>query len=176
MRILLTCINLSITAIIILCSLIAFLLSFKNFKNEPLYVHPAFVPTFEQFKKDANKFNTTPLYSGLTTTFVDDIGGEILGYCLPKFNAVRISRAKWNKMGELNRKLLLYHEWGHCTLKREHVEEVDFLCPTSIMHPYLSPTISCYPSFKDWYDKELFTNPLNKDLINKGNYEAAHSI
>lgn len=154
---------------------ICYVLSVKNFKNEPLYIEEDFIVLFDAFKKDASKHNVIPRYSGLTTTFVNDIGDNILGYCLPRLNLVKISRKKWNNLSKIDRKLLLYHEWGHCTLKRDHTEDNGFLCPISIMHPYISPMSSCYLPFKEWYDRELFTNPNNTKLIDKENYETVYS-
>lgn len=156
----------------LLLSIIVSILSFKNFKNEPLYIENEFTPLFEEFAADAKKYEVVPVFSGLTTAFVDDIEGEVLGYCIPKFNTVKISRRKWNHLNNLSKKLLMYHEWGHCTLRREHTEESGFVCPISIMNPYINPTASCYSSFKEWYDRELFTNPNKTDLIKKENYEA----
>ena len=149
----------------VLLSILVYLLSLKNFKNEPLYVESEFIPLFNEFKEDAKKYKVTPVFSGLTTSFVDDMSDGILGYCVPKFNTVKISRKKWDRLDGLSRKLLMYHEWAHCTLKRDHTEDYGFLCPDSIMHPYIDPVTSCYLSFKEWYDRELFTNPNQTDLI-----------
>jgi hypothetical protein len=166
--------NAGITSFILVLFLFVTVLSFKNFKNEPLYIEKEFTGLFEAFQQDAKFYNVTPDYSGLTTTFVDDIRGDILGYCIPKFNTVKISRVKWNRFDTVKRKLLLYHEWAHCTLWRDHTEDTGFICPISIMHPYITPTASCYLSFKEWYDRELFTNPNKTKLINKENYETTH--
>ncbi len=166
--------NICVTILIVILFLFVFFLSFKNFKNEPLFIEKDFAEFFTAFKKDAQFYNVIPNYSGLTTTFVDDIEGDILGYCIPKFNTVRISRVKWNRFNNIERKLLLYHEWGHCTMRRDHTEDNGFICPISIMHPYINPIVSCYSTYKEWYDKELFTNPNKAELINKENYETTH--
>jgi hypothetical protein len=160
-----------VVAFMLLSSIIS-IISFKNFKNDPLYIEKEFVVTFEEFKNDAKKYEVIPEFSGLTTTFIDDAENGVLGYCIPAFNTVKISKKKWNTLSDLRKKLLLYHEWGHCTLLRDHVESDNLACPLSIMHPYINPTASCYPSLKEWYDRELFTNPYKTDLIKKENYEA----
>ena len=158
-------INAVIVVTFVLLSGIIFFLSFTNFKNDPVYIQEEFVIIFNEFRSDAKRHKVVPRFSGLTTTFVDDIENEILGYCIPAFNTVRISKKKWNTLSDLRKKLLLYHEWGHCTLRRNHLDSENLSCPLSIMHPYINPTASCYPSFNEWYDRELFTNPYKTDLI-----------
>jgi hypothetical protein len=168
-------IDLFVLVVFIVLVYTCYILTLKNFKNEPLYVEDEFIPLFNDFKKDAAKHSVVPYFSGLTTSFVYDIGGDVLGYCVPRLNLVKISKKKWDTLSQLNRKLLMYHEWAHCTLKRDHTEDNGFLCPISIMHPYISPTSSCYLAFKEWYDRELFTNPNKTKLIDKENYETVYS-
>lgn len=153
-------------------------LSIKNANNEPLYIEKDFRKLFSEFKKDAKKYKIVPEFSGLTTTFVDtiDLGEGVLAYCIPKFNTIKVSKQKWDNLSDVSRKILLYHEWAHCTLKRDHTDSsfnlFSFTCPTSMMNPYIEPTASCYLLFKEWYDKELFTNPLRMPVFKKEIYEA----
>jgi hypothetical protein len=171
MKFIYTLINIANTTILILLVAAVAFFSFKNATNQPLYIESDFQLLFEAFKKDAEFYKVTPKFSGLSIAFVKDIEGDILGYCIPKFNTVKISKLKWNRIGELERKLLIYHELAHCTLLRDHTADNGFICPISIMHPIITPSVACYPSFKDWYDRELFTNPNNTTLIDEENYE-----
>jgi hypothetical protein len=145
------------------------LIQFNINKNSPLLIDEQFLPFFEEFKKDAAKYDVTPNFKNMTTTFLPDISDNILAYCMPKFNTIKVSRKKWDTLDHISRKLLLYHEWGHCTLKREHVEDRDSkyisVCPDSIMYPYIDPIVRCYNINTNWYDKELFTNFNNREVI-----------
>lgn len=147
--------------------LVTVVIQSNNTNNDPLLIEPEFTSYFNDFKKDADKHQVTPLYSNLTTTFINDIKGDVLAYCIPKLNIVRVSRKRWNAMEGTSRKLLLYHEWAHCTLKRDHVDEFEIgvSCPSSIMYPYIDPMINCYTYNKDWYDFELFKNPNNRATL-----------
>ena len=170
MNILESLIDCFISALIILVCIASFLLQTSLHKNKPLYIDSEFSEYFEEFDSDSKKYKVVPYYSNLTTTFVNDIDNSILAYCIPKLNIVKVSRKKWNELDIESRKLLLYHEWGHCALRREHVTDDTsfntlYLCPSSIMHPYINPVRSCYQQGKSWYDKELFTNPNKKEII-----------
>ena len=73
-------------------------------------------------------------------------------------------------MNTQQRKTLLYHEWGHCALKREHTEDMRVpysFCPSSIMHPYMDPVGRCYSELEEEYLEELFTNPNNYPKISR---------
>lgn len=158
-----------IFTLLVAFSILSFLLQFNIKNNEPLVVDDEFLPFFEEFKKDAKKYQVTPDFSNMSTTFTGELSEGVLAYCLPKFNTIKVSRPKWNRLDVLSKKLLLYHEWGHCTLRREHViQEYNYgilTCPDSIMYPFIDPTVRCYDLSPQWYDKELFTNVNNREII-----------
>lgn len=161
-------IDLLVFFLIFVMACTTFIIQSNNNNNEPLVIETEFYPYFNQFKQDADAHKTIPRFSNLSTVFVNKLEGGVLAYCLPKFNTVKVSKERWNEMSSYDRKLLLYHEWGHCTLRREHVETYDSVpsgCPTSIMYPYMEPIIQCYKYNRQWYDFELFKNPNNRDII-----------
>lgn len=162
-------VDLFIIVVFIFTAIVTIVIQVNVKRNSPLYIDVEFVPYFKQFQKDANKYKKIPNFQNMTTTFIDDISGETLAYCLPKFNTIKVSRRKWNRLSTISKKLLLYHEWGHCALRREHVENtydtIMSVCPDSIMYPYIEPIQKCYHLNTDWYDKELFTNFNNRELF-----------
>ncbi len=140
--------------------------------NKPVYIDPEFQDYAKSFDKDSKKHDVKIDYYRLVTIFSNSTAQGQLGYCMPHLNLVVISRRSWQYLDNNSRKLLLYHEWGHCLLRREHVENsFDFptYCPMSIMHPYIEPSQRCYnKSTQEFYDRELFTNPYKFQLIPKG--------
>lgn len=160
-----------VTFFIVNCFLAVPLFYSKVF-NKPVYIDPEFQEHLNNFNKDSKKYNVDVSYYKLITVFSNNTSQGQLGYCMPHLNLVVISRKAWNYLDAHSRKLLLYHEWGHCLLKREHVEiSFDFptYCPMSIMYPYIEPSQRCYnKSTQEFYDRELFTNPYKFRLIPKG--------
>lgn len=158
-----------IIVILLFTSIVTYIIQTNIKKNNPLIIDKEFIPFFEAFKKDAEKYNVVPDFKNMTTTFTPELSENILAYCLPRFNSIKVSKAKWDRLDNVSRKLLLYHEWGHCTLRRDHVEDIHqnilSTCPDSIMHPYIDPIVKCYNINTDWYDKELFTNFNNREII-----------
>lgn len=142
-----------------------FMVAFSTALNAPIYIEPEFRSTFNQFSADANKYNTTPDFSKLITVFKNELSFGTAAYCIPNTNTVVVSYPVYKGLSDYGKKALLYHEWGHCTLKRDHVEvavELKFsTCPVSIMYPYIDPVEFCYPILEDLYVEELFTNPFN---------------
>jgi hypothetical protein len=62
----------------------------------------------------------------------------VLGICWRGGNhvpTIDIDPEHWKGMSMVERELLMFHEMGHCLLRRDHVEDY-----TSIMNPYLIRT------------------------------------
>ena len=164
-------IRMLIVTFITLNCLIAVPLFYSKVFNKPVYVEPQFTPFLKDFESDAKKHKINVNYYKLVTVFSDKTELGQLGYCMPHLNLVVISKRSWQHMDKTTKRLLLYHEWGHCLLKREHVEQsFDFptYCPYSIMYPFIEPSQRCYNNHKEFYDYELFNNPYKFKLIPKG--------
>lgn len=139
-------------------------LSISKFYNLPLYTDPTFIPYLEKFKKDSVKYNTPINLYKLTTTFRNKLSIGVAAYCMPSTNSVVVSRESWDMLSDAGKKALLYHEWAHCTLHRDHTEDRNIpysFCPKSIMYPYITDVEFCFTELEDQYIEELFTNPYN---------------
>lgn len=139
----------------------------SKISNTPVYTNDEFKQYLNQFRKDSVKFKTTPNFYKMVTVFKNQLPTGMLGYCIPSVNLVVVSRQVWNVMDEQERKILLYHEWGHCALQRAHVEilEAKTFCPDSLMYPYFNQLAKCYAQLEESYLEELFVNPHNYDKI-----------
>lgn len=97
---------------------------FKNTEEALKYV--------EEFKEDYFKYTGSTLQVHSSILFLPQL--EQLRYMATcsrikgKYNHIEISERSWNKLTPYQRKLLIYHELGHCELKSDHSREY-----TSIM-------------------------------------------
>jgi len=94
------------------------------------------VPYIEAFQKDAAYYGVScwgTLYVKVVNEFTfPGLGPQVVGVCYPHLG-VEISRSYWEDSTEWERKALMYHELGHCSLGLEHVQT------RSIMLPYIEP-------------------------------------
>jgi hypothetical protein len=169
MRLILHTLNLIIFTLLLATVSITTPYIYSKIANVPVYTHPEFIPYMDQFKKDAKKYKVKIDLFKLVTVFSDKVKMGIAAYCLPHSKVVVVSTKSWEGLNAAGKKALLYHEWGHCILRREHVEERSFptYCPVSIMYPYVDPMNRCYNSLKESYNRELFTNPHNFKLFSR---------
>jgi hypothetical protein len=145
---------------------------YSKFFNRPVYLEKEFISYFNQFKKDGKDYGVKVNSYRLITIFSKTYSINRLAYCMPSLNLVVVSKFHWDLMDTNTRKILLYHEWGHCILKREHVEQLypfPSYCPVSIMYPYIEPPKRCYNKVaEDYYNMELFINPFKFKKIPAG--------
>jgi hypothetical protein len=138
------------------------LIQYKKWKNDPIIIDEEFQSLFQSFKKDSEKYKVDAQFTDLTITFSPFSLGQAAATCYPALNTIYVSREEWDLLDESGKKILIYHELGHCVLGRLHevhtYEKEQAYCPTSIMFPYLDPTVKCYEVYEDLYIEELFTN------------------
>jgi hypothetical protein len=145
--------------------------SISKFFNLPIYIDEKLIPLFNEFKKDNEKYKAGASYYKLTTTFAKKLPTGIAAYCRPVTNTVVVSSEVWDRLSTQGRKALLYHEWAHCTLRRDHTTDlmVPFnSCPRSIMYPYVDNVERCFDELEEEYIEELFTNPYNYEKFSRG--------
>lgn len=163
--------NLSLMMLTIITILISLPFAISEFTNTPVYIHPEFEKTFNEFREDAKKYKVNLNLSKLITIFSHKVEDGTAAFCIPKTNTIVVSSSIWSTLNDNARKALLYHEWGHCILKREHVELYSFAplqCPISIMYPYIDPMNLCYnKDNQESYNRELFTNPYGFETFSR---------
>lgn len=107
----------------------------------------SFVKSFEdEYFKDAGS---------ILMLLTDDVTpAHAVGTCDGGYT-VRIRKSFWLISSDLTKKALIYHELGHCILRRHHNNALyPDGCPKSIMNAYLV-TDSCYNSHLNELDYEL---------------------
>jgi len=95
--------------------------------------------------------------------FIQGIEGAIVGQCQHKEdepNVILLDRNYWDNATEDEKVLIVFHELGHCVLKKEHNDQKDAngFC-LSIMHSSSQVCkIDFSPTERDSYFDELFNN------------------
>jgi hypothetical protein len=147
---------------LILMSLVIF--TTCNKPAEPS-VDTALLPYFNKFQVEGAKrgvsfdYNTDKI-SGAILKFKTN---DIIGQCVHSESdpsTVRINISFWNKATDFEKEFYVFHELGHCFLKREHISTADSrgFC-NSIMHS--NPGICKFiynDSTRATYIDELFSN------------------
>lgn len=132
---------------------------------------PAFTPYVDSFRavmadqhvaKYAQRWNVTLKFGDPTVANTGecdqgDVQGEII-----------IDKGHWDSFGSDERKLIIYHELGHCVLGRKHVPtfhtENNVFVPDSIMYPDPRSVVTAYRLYPSRYEAELVaglpTDPL----------------
>jgi hypothetical protein len=75
------------------------------------------------YKIDMDRMN---LEINFTSTLVENVSGQCT-HNTTKPNQVEISSSKWTNLNELQKEYLMFHELGHCILKRSHLDTKDEL-------------------------------------------------
>ena len=126
-------------------------------------VEDALKPYFVRFQIEAEA-------RGRTVTLDDLIGHiesipeeNVAGQCTYHYNrpnVISVDAATWNRLSDLYREFIVFHELGHCVLARGHDESTNSqgLC-LSIMRSGLGDCRDAYSaSNREYYLDELFYN------------------
>lgn len=95
--------------------------------------------------------------------------GTTVGVCKvwsDGYKEVRINRTWWNSQADITRKVLIFHELGHCSFNRVHDTRTEPMTgvpaefanrPLSMMYPTINPIVYYYrqPQYTDYYENEL---------------------
>jgi hypothetical protein len=121
----------------------------------------SFVQTFEATSVTQGadvSINDLVLEFGSTPTMNETGVCEITEGETPR---VTINERIWTNLNTMDRQEVIFHELGHCVLRRKHQDGTVTVggywgtIPSSIMYPYRIPG-SIYEPNQEFYDEELF--------------------
>jgi hypothetical protein len=136
-------------------------------KFRPSQIDPQLQFWVDEFGRVGLEHGVKVSTHGLIMRFVDrsSFGGEhellgqkvvTLAQCNPMTNTIEIGREPYQNATEWQRRLVLFHEMGHCILKLGHDERIAANgMPNSIMYPIMTP-IQYNPATAFQYDAQLF--------------------
>lgn len=104
-------------------------------------IEPPFVVYVNNFIQDAALEKVPVVTTTLIVKFVDSMKETptqyTLGTCTEVDQLIEINRKYWDRLSNLCQEQLIYHELGHCVLKRDHNDKVMLVegksVPASIM-------------------------------------------
>lgn len=87
---------------------------------------------------------------------VSDLGDKVIGACFMDTGNIILSAKFWAEASQIQREMLVFHELGHCALKRQHRDDMaDSIRPISIMNPTILAERD-YKANRSKYLDELF--------------------
>jgi hypothetical protein len=121
-------------------------------------IPPEVIPYIEMFKVTAEKYNvdTSELHN-IIYEFKELDAAATVGQCEGSYY-ITIDPIFWNRATNIEKKILIFHETGHCFLNRRHKETLINNRPVSLMYPNLIAISVAYSGNEENYEKELFTN------------------
>ncbi len=134
-------------------------------RNPPqLSVDPEFQPYLDEFIQESKNQGRPVEVNNLSIQFVNTLPSETLGQCFSYNDGgdgtpiIIIDWQDWQIETPDYKKIVLFHELGHCVLWRQHI--YTFNGPagdvTSIMYPYILHTTTVYTDNWDYYMHEMF--------------------
>lgn len=128
--------------------------------NSQATIDPAFEPYVARFVLEGTAEGKEVDISKLSVNFSDETrsvaGGIEFGSCTG--HSIKIVRKFWQETSEANREALLYHELGHCVLRRQHLggTEESLGIPKSVMVSDSAIVAAYWRTNRDYYIHELF--------------------
>jgi hypothetical protein len=122
-------------------------------------VDPEFADYITAFEQDSVRYNNEQKIS-YDVKFGDTKGQGAKCTHSPIHKEVLVNQKNWDQLDKLSRLMLLYHEFGHCSLGRSHnnemrVDQTVYTIPRSIMNQHPVTGLE-YQQHEDDYLKELF--------------------
>ncbi len=143
--------------------LLAFFFTSCALDDDEVVINEEFVPYFDSFKTEARKrgIDFDPYRAKISTEIVNIIGSNVIAQCKKytgQSSTISVDIAYWKEATDTEKEFYLFHELGHCFLKRNHLDTKDSEgnC-ISIMHGSKDACTFNYNKLsKDNYLDELF--------------------
>lgn len=124
-----------------------------------------FSPYVQKFEQDSASYSAQPVQvTNLIIQFGPMDSADERGICTvtgDETPVITLDEDYWNQIDENAREALIYHEMGHCVLRRVHQPALDAQGnPTSIMNPYTMAGVT-FEEKETGYLDELFA-PSNR--------------
>ena len=128
--------------------------------NQPVVDVGSFAPYVAQFEQNSVIYSASAVQvTNLKIQFGPMATAEERGVCDitgDQTPVITIDQAYWDSTTEDARKALIFHEMGHCVLRRLHLATLGTDgAPTSLMNPYTIDG-STYDAHQDSYLHELY--------------------
>jgi hypothetical protein len=131
--------------------------------KDEVVINPELKPYFDSFKTEARKrgIDFDPYRAKISTEIVNIAGTNVIAQCKKytgQSSIISVDIAYWSEATEMDKEFYLYHELGHCFLKRNHLDakDSDGNC-ISIMHSSKDVCRFYYNKLsRDVYLDELF--------------------
>lgn len=127
-------------------------------------IHPEFKDYVTEFLEEGAARGRPIEITDLIVEFSYGLNDQVLGECFTfggyKSNTILINSNRWLYKPDEYRRVIMFHELGHCVLDREHEltgrVRGGYCTPTSIMWPYVVDQTNMYVANWNEYMIELF--------------------
>jgi hypothetical protein len=99
------------------------MISCAELKRGALVIDPEFEPYVTRFVSLSQKTNRPMNSANVGIQFDDNMDSQTLGICSYGSMEIRINSKLWKKLSPSSKEMLIFHELGHCILKRDHIEK-----------------------------------------------------
>ena len=121
------------------------------------------VAYFDRFEQEATRRNVSVQLGGIDGVFADTLASTKAGTCQTLSTGryrILVNASYWNQATALEREFVVFHELGHCALKRDHT---DAATPSGVCQSIMtSGTGRCKMNYtasnRSTYLDELFSN------------------
>lgn len=141
-------------------------------------IEPAFQGYVSEFVAESVRQGRPVSITDLVVRFSSQLTAETLGECFnyhgQATNVILIDAQDWQWESDEYKRVVLFHELGHCVLNLEHVTTGNvrggYCTSTSVMYPYIQNATNMYLENWDAYMLELFTGTANTQPCSYNGY------
>jgi hypothetical protein len=151
----------------------------RRLEHKPVVdINPAFQGLVDEFVAESQHQSRPISITDLVIRFTNELTGETLGECFnyhgQQTNMILIDVQDWPNESDEYRRIVLFHELGHCILNLEHDQtgrvQGGYCTPTSIMWPYVINETNMYVENWGTYMVDLFAGTANGTPCAFNNY------